>query len=124
MTITEFFKQVLRWKAGRQGTGYEKCLLLTGYWPRPFDCYLLRYRKGQGIPPHTDPVSNGRHFRLNIVLRKGRGGEFQCEAPLFASSRVFLFRSDLSTHAVSPVESGTRYVLSIGWIMPYLPSAA
>lgn len=124
MTKTEFFKQAWRWSAGRQGTGYEKCLLLTGYWPRPFDCYLLRYRKGQGIPPHTDPVANGRHFRLNIVLRKSRGGEFQCKDPLFTWRRVFLFRSDLSIHAVSPVESGTRYVLSIGWVMPPLSSVA
>jgi hypothetical protein len=118
MDVRSFFKTTWRWQLGRQGTGYEKCLLLTGLWPKPFDLYLLRYRPGHGIPPHRDPVPNGRHFRANIILCRGKsGGAFLCDAPLFASPRLFVFRSDLSEHAVEPMVSGTRYVLSLGWIL-------
>ena len=41
-----------RWQRGRQGTGYDKMLLLTGRWPLPFDSYLIRYPEGSAIPPH------------------------------------------------------------------------
>jgi hypothetical protein len=115
-SIRAFLSTAFRWQAGRQGTGYEKCLLLTGRWPLPFDLYLLRYRTWQGIPPHTDPVPGSRHFRANLVLRRGQGGQFVCANPLFESSRLYVFRSDLSTHAVEPVTSGTRYALSLGWL--------
>ena len=45
-----------RWQRGRQGTGYDKMLLLTARWPLRFDSYLIRYPEGSEIPPHTDPV--------------------------------------------------------------------
>lgn len=112
-----FFKNAWRWQLGRQGTGYEKCLLLTGTWPVPFDLYLLRYRPGQGIPPHRDPVPGQRHFRANLVLARGQeGGAFRCEHTLFSKGRLHVFRSDLAEHAVEPMVRGTRYVLSLGWL--------
>lgn len=115
----QFLRTVGRWQKGRQGTGYEKCLLLISYFPVPFDFYLLRYRKGQGIPFHKDPVLHSRHYRINVVIKKStRGGAFLCHNPIWSGSRIHFFRSDLSEHAVEPVQEGVRYVLSLGWILP------
>lgn len=116
-SIRSFLRTAWRWQLGRQGTGYEKCLLLTGMWPLPFDLYLLRYRPGHGIPPHRDPVPGARHFRVNLILAKGReGGQFVCADTLFSRARLHVFRSDLATHSVEPMVCGTRYVLSLGWL--------
>jgi len=109
----------LRWRQGRQGTGYAKLLLATSPWPIGFDLYLLRYREGQGIHTHTDPVPGKAHWRLNIILwQSGKGGQFQCDppGPYWKSWRTVLFRPDLSPHRVTPVETGSRYVLSLGWV--------
>ena len=112
------WRRWLRWDRGRQGTGYDKLLLLENHVLLPFDGYLLRYPAGSSVPPHRDRVQGGRHFRLNIVLKRSPGGgEFVCERPLYRSARVNLFRSDLSEHAVTRVEGGSRYVLSIGWVL-------
>lgn len=112
-----WFRQAFRWQRGRQGTGYDKMLLFTGGWPIPFDSYLIRYPEGSAIPPHTDPVAEGRHYRLNLVLKSPRaGGEFVCRAPIFATRRIKLFRPDACEHSVTRVEGGSRVVLSIGWV--------
>lgn len=106
-----------RWQPGRQGSGYDKMLLLAGTWPLPFDSYLIRYPDGSSIPPHTDPVQQGRHYRLNIILKSPRsGGEFVCDRPIYASARIKLFRPDQCEHQVTKVQGGSRYVLSIGWV--------
>ena len=94
--LREYVNTVFRWQRGRRGTGYDKMLLLTAPWPIAFDAYLLRYPEGSEIPPHQDPVSSGRHYRLNLIK---------------------LFRSDLSQHSVTRVIGGSRYVLSIGWVL-------
>lgn len=108
---------LFRWRGGRQGTGYDKLLLATLPWPLPFDCYLIRYPEGSAIPTHIDPVEKCRHFRLNIVLKRSpRGGEFVCANPIFSTARIKLFRPDVSEHAVTRVEGGSRYVLSLGWL--------
>ena len=92
-------------------------LLLTAPWPIGFDSYLIRYPEGTEIPPHTDPVQRGRHYRLNIVLWSPRsGGEFVCRSPIFASRRVKFFRPDVCEHSVTRVVGGSRVVLSIGWV--------
>lgn len=92
-------------------------LLLQSRWPLPFDVYLLRFRTGSEIAPHTDPVAIGRHFRCNVVLRSAReGGDFVCASPIFATTRIKLFRPDACEHSVTRVVRGTRYVLSIGWV--------
>ena len=107
----------LRWRSGRQETGYEKMLLLVNPFIVPFDCYLLRFRQGSGIPEHSDPVDGKRHYRLNIVLWQAElGGEFLCDEPIYESRRIKLFRPDRSRHSVTTVERGVRYVLSIGWV--------
>ena len=116
--IRRYAALAFRWQRGRQGTGYDKMLLLTAPWPLPFDSYLIRYPEGSAIPAHTDPVQSGRHFRLNVILKAPQsGGEFTCANPIFASRRVKLFRPDVGEHSVTRVVGGSRYVLSIGWIL-------
>lgn len=111
------FKHWLRWQYGRQQSGYRKLLLLAGYWPLPFDVYLLHFPTGSEVPSHRDPVTAGRHYRLNIVLKAAKkGGEFHCAAPLYQSNRIKFFRPDQSDHWVTKVEAGNRYLLSIGWL--------
>jgi hypothetical protein len=118
-SIAGYARTAFRWQRGRQKSGYDKMLLFTwARWPLPFDSYLIHYPAGSGIPPHRDPVGNGRHYRLNVVLKRSpAGGEFVCDAPIFASRRVNLFRPDISLHSVTEVLGGSRYVLSIGWVL-------
>lgn len=112
----QYLSKWFRWRSGRQETGYEKMLFLVNPFIIPFDVYLLRFREGSEIPEHTDPVSDRRHFRLNIILRNAReGGDFVCSDPIFENRRIKLFRPDLSAHSVTKILRGTRYVLSIGW---------
>lgn len=114
----EYLRHWMRWQIGRQNTGYDKFLLLANPFLIPFDLYLLRLPDGSEVPPHRDRVTGRRHFRLNIVLRRSRsGGEFICTDPIFATKRIKLFRSDVSVHAVTKVQGGTRYVLSFGWVL-------
>jgi hypothetical protein len=108
---------MFKWVKGRQGSGYDKMLLSTLPWPIPFDCYLLRFPEGSEIAPHKDPVTKGKHFRLNIILKKSlSGGQFLCENPILQTSRMNLFRPDISEHSVTKVVGGSRYVFSIGWL--------
>ena len=101
-TSTNFLANALRWRTGRQGSGYDKMLLAAARWPIPFDSYLIRYPDGAEIPPHTDPVTAGRPYRLNIVLKSPRsGGEFVCASPLFETRRIKLFRPDACEHSVT-----------------------
>jgi hypothetical protein len=114
----KYFKLAFRWQSGRQSSGYDKMLLLTAPWPVPFDSYLIRYPEGSGIPPHTDPVEHGRHYRLNIVVKSSdSGGEFVCAKPIYSSRRIKLFRPDLCEHSVTKVQGGSRYILSVGWVL-------
>ena len=116
-SLRSYAKQAFRWQSGRQGSGYDKMLLLTARWPLPFDSYLIRYPDGSSIPPHKDPVQQGRHYRLNIILKAPQaGGEFICAKPIYSSSRIKLFRPDQCEHSVTKVQGGSRYVLSIGWV--------
>jgi len=114
----DYLRNWLRWQRGRQGTGYDKLLLLANPLVVPFDLYLLRFPDGTEIPPHQDPVTGKRHYRLNIILKRPRaGGEFICVDPIFETKRIKLFRSDVSVHSVTKVQGGSRYVLSLGWVL-------
>lgn len=109
--------KLFMWESGRLGTGYDKMLLAC--FRKLFDCWVLRFPVGSFILPHKDPVEQGRHYRLNIVLKRSPGGgEFVCKDTLFEMPRVALFRPDLSEHSVTTVTGGPRYVLSIGWVLP------
>ena len=80
---------------------------------------------GAIIPPHVDQVASGRHFRLNLLLRRAKsGGEFICQDPLYESRRIKYFRPDISQHSVTKVLAGSRLLLSIGWIRKSLPTDA
>ncbi|RDJ35082.1 MAG: 2OG-Fe(II) oxygenase [Crenarchaeota archaeon] len=103
-----------KWKLGRQNSGYEKLTLCRFIF---FDLYLLRYKQGAYIKKHVDAVSNRKHFRLNVVLKKVEGGEFICPDAFINTSRIKFFRPDIHEHSVSEVLSGTRYVLSLGWAL-------
>ena len=116
--LKTYVAECFRWRRGRQGTGYDKMLLVASPWPIGFDSYLLRYPEGTEIPPHTDPKDGCRHYRLNIVLKAPTaGGEFVCAQPIYATKRIKFFRPDLCEHSVTRVEGGARYVLSIGWVL-------
>jgi hypothetical protein len=117
-SLRSYAALAFRWQRGRQGSGYDKMLLATARWPLPFDSYLIRYPEGSAIPPHTDPVQSGRHYRLNIVLKSPKsGGEFICATPIFATKRIKLFRPDACEHSVTQVVGGSRYVFSLGWVL-------
>lgn len=109
---------MLKWIQGRQNTGYYKMRLLISK-KLSFDSYLLKFEDGVEVPWHYDPVSTGRkHFRLNIILRRGRGGELVIDdGKPIASSRFFhLFRPDIQRHRMTRVEGRIQYMLSIGWL--------
>lgn len=113
----KFVLTAWRWQIGRQKTGYDKMLLLTGLFPIAFDMYLIRYRVGSHIPPHTDKVEKGRHYRMNIILKQSKvGGDFVCKNNIINLPRIKLFRPDLYEHSVTELKEGSRYILSIGWI--------
>lgn len=107
--------RLFKWDTGRQNTSYRKLPLLL--FPR-LDLYLIHYREGAHIGPHVDPVTRGRHYRVNVVLTKAQqGGEFRCADPIFETGRIKFFRPDVSRHEVTRLERGTRWVLSLGWVL-------
>lgn len=107
-----------RWQAGRQHSGYDKMLLAGCYYPIPYDVFLLRYPQGSFIKPHKDPLTKGKHYRINIVIKHAKqGGRFICDDTILNTKRVKIFRSDKALHSVSAIEKGTRYVLSIGLVL-------
>jgi hypothetical protein len=111
------FKKLFHWDNGRQKSGYDKMLLCFALYPFKFDVYLLRFPTGSKIPPHIDQVKNGKHFRLNIILKNAKnGGKFICKDPIFETKRIKLFRPDISEHQVTEIIGGNRYVFSVGWI--------
>ncbi len=92
-------------------------LLATLSWPIKFDLYLLKFPEGCKITPHKDEVKKGKHYRVNIILKKAKeGGIFKCEKPIYESNRIKIFRPDKNIHEVTEVKKGSRYLLSLGWI--------
>lgn len=106
--------KLFSWQSGRQPGGYRVLPLLAR---KRLDLYLIDYQVGAHIPPHRDPVPKGAHYRLNITLRKGSGGQFRCSKTIYSSDRIQLFRPDQNTHYVTPVTKGRRLILSLGWVL-------
>jgi hypothetical protein len=81
---------------------------------RRLSIYLVHYPEGHKVVPHVDMVSEGRLYKLNLVLVKPRaGGQFLCEKNIFnLGGRLYLFRPDLYQHRVSRIERGNRWLLS------------
>jgi len=108
--------KLFRWEEGRQQSGYFKMLLAQSKRFK-FDCYLLKYTTGSAIKMHTDPVEKGEHHRINIIVKKSKGGgDFWRKWGKNDGSRFVYFRPDIQEHCVSEITEGSRYVLSIGWI--------
>lgn len=111
---------MVKWIKGRQNSGYDKLLILTGMKPLPFDIYLLRFKKGSFVESHVDEVKTGKHFRLNIILKNAKeGGLLYSEGWILDRKRIKLFRPDIFAHGLSEVEEGTMYILSIGWVCKF-----
>lgn len=105
----------LKWQEGRQDSGYRKLPIVHF---KRFDIWLLQFPVGSYIKPHVDSVESGRHFRLNIFLKNAMiGGRFQCSKCIKRNRLFAFFRPDKEEHSVTKVLSGTRYVLSIGFVL-------
>ena len=114
----DYLSNLFRWRTGRQNPGYRKMLLLANPFLIPFDIYLLKFETNSEIQPHKDTVDSGRHYRLNLILWSAKqGGDFECERTIYEGRFLKVFRPDLYDHSVTRITSGTRYVLSIGWVL-------
>lgn len=109
-----------RWLPGRQRNCEYKKLCLwyfrIGKWG--FDAYILRYKARSFLPIHTDVVSNGRHYRLNIKLW-GKACFYISEKPLSTKyksthKRFNFFKPDLHYHALNIIKNTTK--LSFGFV--------
>lgn len=106
---------IFKWEDGRQYNGGYKKLSILNF--KFFDMYLLKFPEGSSVPKHRDPVPNKKHFRMNIILKHAKeGGIFHCSNYIINLPRLKLFRPDKYRHRVEEVKSGTRCVLSIGWV--------
>jgi len=107
----------LNWSKGRQDSGYKKIKLFVSKQYR-FDCYLIKYEKGDFIPKHKDNVDDKYiHNRINVLLKKAdKGGEFYCDNYKIFLNRIIFFQASEEIHSVSKIEKGTRLILSIGWL--------
>lgn len=106
----------MKWEKGRQNTGYEK---LKIFQLLNIDCYILRYKEGDFIPTHKDPVPGRNHWRFNFVLKNAiKGGVFQYydhSRNLWINPGRFVkFRPDISEHRVTTIREGSRIVLTFG----------
>lgn len=105
----------MNWIKGRQQGGYELLTIINNK-ACPFDLHIVRYKEGNFISAHTDPVSSKKHYRLNIIIKPAaQGGEFVCKDCIVNTKYVKVFRPDINKHSVTKVIKGTRYILSIGW---------
>lgn len=102
------------WGEDTYHTGYR---IFTLFFSKQFDCYLFHYKEGSYIPKHKDPRGGRKIYRFNLELIKAKkGGKFVCNNMLFSlGRRLFLFRADTSYHYVTPIEEGSRWVLSVGF---------
>ena len=112
----------LRWDTGRQESGYSKLLVVTSKWLK-FDCYILKFPEGTGIPDHIDPAIEGyEHHRLNLILNKPciGTGEIKVDGPArWIGDRLMIFRPDMYWHSMTPVSfiwEKNCYILSVGWL--------
>ncbi len=61
----------MKWETGRQNSGYDRLTLFRVFFPIPMDCHLIKFPTESYIRPHVDEGGEaGRHFRLNIILKK------------------------------------------------------
>ena len=102
---------MFKWQNGRQNAFYNKMLIFKS--PKFMDCWLIKYSQGVGLNWHKDKVEGKKHYRLNIILKKG--GEFWLENKQ-VTKRIVFFRPDKQLHCVK-VFNDERLVLSLGWVI-------
>ena len=110
---------MFNWVKGRQNSGYFKMLLFRSKLLK-MDMYLLKFEEGVVVPWHKDPAKTGRHFRFNFYLTRPGGGDLLIEKKqegYFSNRHCHLFRADDIQHAMTKVEGGTLYLLSIGKVV-------
>lgn len=106
----------LNWEKGRQEGGYYKAKLFISK-KFCFDIFLLKYPKWSYIPNHKDPVKDGfEHHRINVVLKMAKKGGIYKGQYDWKFLNCMKIRPDKHFHMVTMIKSGTRYVLSVGWL--------
>jgi len=109
----------MKWEKGRQeGTEYKKlCLYSFKIWKWGFDAYILKYKENTVLNTHTDPVKNGKHYRLNI----GWGvANFCCKyydqiiGYRIGKLTFTAFRPDINPHSLYVFENTIK--LSLGFV--------
>lgn len=65
------------------------------------------------------PCKNGyKHYRFNLIIKKSiSGGDFISAHHIWNWGRLKFFRPDLYKHSVTQVKGGSRYVLSLGFLI-------
>jgi hypothetical protein len=111
--------QLFKWQGGRQvGSKYMKMPLWYFRLGRiGLDAYILKYEGNTRLPTHTDPVENGKHWRLNIVL-KGKSTFIIVKNGLvkYMNKRFTLFRPDIQAHSLVVSDLGCAK-LSMGFVL-------
>lgn len=117
--IAAFYVEFMTgWEEGRQLSCeyFKKEIYSFKVGKFAFDCYLLKYFCGTTLPSHTDPVPNGKHYRLNIGWGEAN---FVCEkyiiARRFGNLTITLFRPDLYKHSLYVFEDTKK--LSFGFVI-------
>lgn len=125
-TMTTFKPSLWQWVKGRQEqTEYYKFTLwFFKIWKFGFDAYLLKYKAFTNLPIHTDPVKNGKHWRLNINLKGNSlfyiesktACYFKKEGTYYKilDQKINLFRADLKKHYLKVFSNTTK--LSLGFV--------
>lgn len=108
------------WEKGRQGDcDYKKCRIYSfRIWRWGFDCYLLSYAPDTLLPWHTDPVPNGKHWRINFRLRGKATLFIRTDAGLYIScwhKRARWFRPDIQEHLLDVYSRGCAKI-SFGFV--------
>jgi hypothetical protein len=103
-----------KWQPGRQdNVTYKKFPLWSFRIGRfGFDGYILRYEWNTKLPPHRDPVTNGKHWRINISL--SGSSMFYCEDRGYSTSWINVFRPDLYIHSLHTASK--VFKLSFGFV--------
>lgn len=109
--------KLLRWTKGRQkDSTYWIFPIFRTLFPMRVDSYIICYPKGSSIGWHRDWNPKGPHYRINVELWRGQGGEFLCGETIYSNGRVHFFRPDINQHRVTEITEGRRLIFSVGWI--------
>ena len=109
--------RLFRWGDGREMTGYRAFTLIFSK-VLGLDCYIIHYKDGSYIPPHTDKLKEGVMYRLGIVFwNTGGGGKFIGDTIFNWKDRIIFFKPSVTEHSVTQKVGGSRWVLSFGKVL-------